>query len=496
MRGNVEKVKRHLSEYILICCWVPFVIGIIGYMMEGCGFFESMYASAGLYFVSPMNTLDNFLITLAKYTSLIVAASVVIALLDTFVDMINRIWMKRRKDSTAVYCNNVWGKRLVKQLRHGFLAREQVKDDEHLEEGARHHIFMFSDDLDNVSYYTRHKEELRDSKVYIMLNHIDASLLRSAEDSNVHFFNLYDLMARIYWRRHNLYDKVKAQVETPGSAPIHIAFIGDDARSSALLKYAVLNNLYFLDQRIEYHVWDCTPAQKKFWRAFDTMNGDVIVVHDRPWQEELKEISGMERVIITEKNPLVLLQEMLYAMPPVDIHCYNDDMTSLGDLFDSGKLVTFGDMDEILTEDCIKNEILCVEGMLYNYDYNLRFSEKTAPADRKILLAEAEALWVKTAGYGRGSSIAQADHFWVKERLRADGIPDCGELEHLRWRRYLIYNHWTYSADKNKAERKHNLLVPFDQVPPEDRPKNSIYSEAVLRELLACEAKYPRPGSN
>jgi len=145
----------------------------------------------------------------------------------------------------------------------------------------------------------------------------------------------------------------------------------------------------------------------------------------------------------------------------------------------------FGDMKDILTEDNVKSESLYRLGKLFNYDYSLRYSEKNSPI---FYEDEMEAEWRKLDGFKKSSSIARADHYWIEKKLKEDGIlaeddEDSLRIEHIRWSRFHYINHWTYAEKRNNALRKHNMLVPYEQLSDSEKAKDGIYDERIKAEI-------------
>ena len=77
-------------------------------------------------------------------------------------------------------------------------------------------------------------------------------------------------------------------------------------------------------------------------------------------------------------------------------------------------------------------------------------------------------------------------------------------MEHIRWCRYHYYNGWKYAPakevpvkgdpvkkvlkKKDPINRTHSLLVDFDDLSPEDKKKDSIFSDTI-RKILDTEAE-------
>ena len=222
------------------------------------------------------------------------------------------------------------------------------------------------------------------------------------------------------------------------------------------------------------------------------MNKDRIIIHEKSWEEEIDILSEMNRVIYTISDKSIeLIQKILYVNPDAEIHCYSENPACLSQLYVSNKVQAFGDMSDILTEDNIKKEKLYRQGKLFNYDYYLRYQGGTTPDNFE---KEAENEWKKLNGFYKSSNVARADHYWIEKKLVSDGeITENSEeafrIEHIRWSRFYFANHWTYAPNRDNAARKHNLLVPYEELDHGEKIKDGIYSDVLRAEIdkLACD---------
>lgn len=500
--GNVMKVKlnkrRRRTVLKLLhaikekCPWisyvlsvVPFVVGCIGYAKEGLSFWETVYAALAVYFVNPVNDMTNGYILFAEITSVLVVASIILSVLRYAYSKMGHFFIRLSKDATVVYTDNEMGQAVGETVRHGYVMYTDPDDDENKinklkAEKVRNHIVMFTDDMDNVSFISKNEKKLQGDNVYLMLRDVDPTLLDAVDESkmNLHFFNVYDVLARDYWKKYNLYDRRKGTIK--------IAIIGFDQVGNAIFKYGYLNNIFSLVQSVEYHIWGASPAEVAFLNTLHTMNDDKIIVHDRGWEEDIEDLAQMDRVIYTFLDGTIeLIQFVLYVNPLAEIHCYSDTPAGLAKLYLSDKIVAFGDMKEILTEESIENERLYRQGKLFNYDYSLRYSNSQPAQDFE---EAAEREWKKLNGFFKSSNIARADHYWIEQRLKADGefdedSEDAWRIEHIRWSRFYYVNHWTYAKERDNARRKHHLLVPYEELEYSEKAKDGIYSDVLRAEI-------------
>jgi hypothetical protein len=54
------------------------------------------------------------------------------------------------------------------------------------------------------------------------------------------------------------------------------------------------------------------------------------------------------------------------------------------------------------------------------------------------------------------------------------------EKLHAAWVHYKISNGWKYGLDKDEKEKKHPCLLPYAELPAEQRAKDSIFQAIVL----------------
>ncbi|MCR5740152.1 MAG: hypothetical protein K6G43_10095 [Lachnospiraceae bacterium] len=465
-----DKVGRIIMRF----CWVPLLLGIIGYYtVGGLPFFEALYDAGALYFVNPASEINNVWVMASKLSALIVAAGVVLSFLTSVYRTIDRWFMHFFSDSTAVYTDNEVGEKLQEKLKHGFYGRmESMRV-----EKARYHIIFLDDDTKSLQFYEERRKLFGKNIICLLVRNMDPFLLNAVNRRNIRIINIYEVMARKFWRRFHLFDVRNIK-------DYSISIIGYENIGRAIFRYGYLNNIFALDQKITYHIWGCNESDAVFLNSLNTMNNDRIVVHKKQWQDDLDEIAKADRVIITqEEYSMLITQEVMYRNSAASIFYFNEEGRKWGGFYAGDNLQYFGDLDEYLTEDDIKEERLYRLGKLFNYDYNLRYGGKPEDSFNE---AEVDAQWDELPGFKRASSMARGDHYWIEKRIREDGTfseEEFWEIEHVRWSRYHFINHWTYAPERDNANRKHNLLVPFEDLPLSEKEKDGIYG-SVTHKLI------------
>ncbi len=474
--GKIKKfIKKH-PVFIYIAALIPFVVSCYGYYITGkFTFWEFVYAAIAVYFVNPVSEDVNAFILFGEITSVIVTAGIILSVLKYAYAKIEHFFIRLKKDSTVVYTDNELGYALASSLKNGYATENDSRP-----EKVKNHIVMFEDDAKNITFYSQNETRLKDQKVFMMMTELDSTLLKATDTSeaDLHFFNTNELLARDYWKKYNLYNHKDKSFK--------IAIIGNNDVADAIFKYGYLNNLYTLEQSFEYHIWGLTGAKAKFIGNLPTDNKDTIIIHENDAFESADAFKEIDRVIYCfEENSIDMIQMVLYVNPTAEIHCYFKEETSYEDIYDSDKIITFGALDDLLTEESVKNESLYLQGKLFNYDYALRYSERCAPSDYK---KEMENEWKKLSGFKKSSSIARADHYWIEKKLKEDGIlsdedEDALKIEHIRWSRFHFINHWSYAEKRDNEKRKHNLLVPYEKLSDAEKAKDGIYDKTIKREI-------------
>ena len=242
---NSGGVLNKIRKWIIRLAWVPLLFGVAGYHFVGdiehgvMGFWEAVYATIALYFMNPDSDISNIYVLTAKYTSFLVVADVMFAVFEAMQNSLKHLMSNRFADSTAVYTDNEdWGRTISDYWKHSYLGESDRHPDKL--ERAKNHIIMFEDDMKNLEIYNRCRKYLEKKHTYIMLNNTDPFLVKELDNQYLHYFNIYELIARKYWKDNDLYD-----VMTDGSGQVVKIAITDFGKAGeALFRYGYINNVY------------------------------------------------------------------------------------------------------------------------------------------------------------------------------------------------------------------------------------------------------------
>ena len=485
---NSGDVLSKIRKWIIRLAWVPLLFGVAGYHFVGdiehgvMGFWEAVYATIALYFMNPDSDISNIYVLAAKYTSFLVVADVMFAVFEAMQNSLKHLMSNRFADSTAVYTDNEdWGRTISDYWKHSYLGESDRHPDKL--ERAKNHIIMFEDDMKNLEIYNRCRKYLEKKHTYIMLNNTDPFLVKELDNQYLHYFNIYELIARKYWKDNDLYD-----VMTDGSGQVVKIAITDFGKAGeALFRYGYINNVYMSTQQIEYHIWGASTHQKKLLadinkKVREIEGCDNIIFYDNDPLDDIETLKGMSRIIISMLDDRELLQELFHDRVEAEIHYFSNRDVELDDIYKK-KAVSFGHIKDILTEEYLRQDLLSRQGMLFNYDYILRCSGRNAGPDYE---KEMKSEWAKLDGFIKGSNLARADHYWIEKKLLDEGKADIREvtiIEHNRWCRYHIINRWIFGEKKDKEKGVHPLLVPFDELSKDEQDKDDIYDPTIKEEI-------------
>lgn len=454
---------------------LPFILGSIGFYLSGECVRDALYYSLSLYFMSLNGDSVNPLIEIARWMAPVMTASGLILAIKSAFSRIRDRMACMYSDSTVVYSDNEAGNLLLGTLKHGIHA-----DNTAIKEG-KDHVIMFSNDVDNLNFYQTHRRYLENHKVYMRLEQMDSFLLK---ESNVHFFNTNEIVARQYWKKRNLVEYL-----TLDSMKVDIAIIGFGTLGQRMLHYGLLNNIYSINQQITYHIFGDSKLYEQVYPAFPMTNNDKIVFHGVDWKDDFAIFSKMERVILTEAPDLEIVQNLLYTCKNTQIDYFSKGNIVLEDVYKTDLLYGYGKAEDIYTEENIKSNQLYQAAMELNYKYACLYGN--ANQENKNLAMQQE--WDVLDGFTKGSNIASADYHEIRKLAMARVKELGGELtkmqlargEHIRWSRFHYLNHWTYGVPengKNKDPQKkiHVCLVPFEELPETEKQKDVEAVELLL----------------
>lgn len=480
-------MKRVKQIFIPILFIVPAAVGFVGYSIESYSFLDSLYGAICLYLFSPVFDEMNPLIEIARWIGpLATASGIIIAIKDIAMHM-KRWAASLHKEATVVYAaaDDENAKKLAKTCKHGFVSEIPEDGEIVFYADAIDQILLLPNDEANLAFYAEHKAEFSDKNVYIKLDRTNSFLLN---ESDVHFFNLNEIIAFDYWKKENLSPLYKEYIEKNSGErfSVDIAILGFDTLGEKLLDYGVLLNLYDLNQKITYHIFGEASLYKNLHAELNLMNDDAIVFHDNEWYEELEVLSSCLRIIITDSADTALIESILSTCVDSEVFIYSKEGISFSELYKFPRIKEFGDFEAIFTEDEIKNESRLIAAKKLNHKYATLYGEAK----------DMETAWKTLDGFTKASNIASTNYHYIRKAILSlkDELnefvseDELGRIEHIRWCRFHFLNHWKYGVPangnaKDAAKQIHTCLVPYDELSEANKRKDYEAVELLLEQF-------------
>ena len=461
MKKFKQKIRRFLS---LIYKILPFLIGMCCYYPVFTGgdhmfpFLDSVYSSIKLYSGSTESGVPvGGLLQFARFLALAATLGILIGALNKMNDLIN--WFKLfHPKATVVYGDSSYAGFVLESLPSSM----RITGGGKLIDNAARYVLMFSNDVENLEFYSRNYKTLKEKNVYMMLEDISR---QNIENPKISVFSMAENCARQYWK------------DYPVTRSEKIAIIGFANVGKHILLYGLQMNLIDPGQHFEYHIYGDGTEFRREHTELGKMVPDEIVFHDDGIYP-FSEMADFDRIIICGGGSgncgIAEASRLLVSAPvehPIYIYAPNGDIIT--NLFGNGRLICFGRAEEIATAGVI-------------------FNEKSIEAARKqhefYYQKYGGTPWEKLDAFKRYSNVSSSDYMEVINRLLAEGMPleKIAELEHIRWCRYHYLHNWKYAPQTDAAKRVHNCLIPFEDLSEEEK----------LKDVEAIRSKMAEPASS
>lgn len=248
-------------------------------------------------------------------------------------------------------------------------------------------------------------------------------------------------------------------------------------------------------------------------------NEDTVYFHEASWQKVLGMGIDFDRIILCQDldaENMEILNELKTFFVVDSCHIKYSDERILRGLWDCEKegIETFGVSKDLYDPEVILKERLFDHAKKIHARYyakhlceNRKQGTCQLDLDRCVNCPVLLADWNKQTNFIRYSNVAQADHMSEKVRLLL-GVqatiddPEVGKraveayrklsleeqerlwkIEHIRWDRYHFMNNWDYAEERDKKNRKHPLLVPYEELDAYERAKDGD-AYLALEEIL------------
>lgn len=300
-----------------------------------------------------------------------------------------------------------------------------------------------------------------------------------SQSSRITVFDREESISREYWKKHPL-----SQGENT------VILIGCGELGQKILEQGMTVNIYGQDRRVRYLVaGDSGEFRRQHSVISKKETGRELDFRGSFAELTREELSGASRIILAMDDPSENLELCLKLMQYYVIH--GSIHIRYPGPYQPKQVEVFGDPAELYTPELVMQERRNSLAMRMNELY------------RQSVGGQAPA-WNELTAFHRQSNIAAADHLFVKSRIllgdrEADRIlsekgeaelfsrahavflerqkdpaqADClRSIEHTRWVRFHEMYNWQYGNPRDNGNRKHNLLIPYDQLPVEEQRKD------------------------
>ena len=462
------KKKRNQTIFRIIIV-IPFIIGVIGNLQAGHALNDSLYCTFCYYFVSVyQNSADNFLMELSRWTApLVTVTGVLYALRGIFQSVFNYL-KSLRGDSVVIYYDKDPNavRVLSDSIPHSFTQEVSEENPGHVFSKVNTQICFFSEDAENLNFYEKNYEVLKDKDVYMKMIELDVNLFRP---NNIHFFNLFEVISAKYWKKFPIVTEEETLEDE-----YHIAIAGSSTLTQDLLVQGILHNIFFDNQRIVYHIYGNSEINQ-YYKYIPLMNNDEIIVSEKSILASLAEMKTMDRIILTDRKNESILENLIYACPDVPLYYFAENSVNPARFFRAKSIHAFGQQQNVLTKENIIGEEAYRKAKLIHFLTIKPQEIQEAKKNDRILDAE----WMKLDGFMQSSYWAIINYYQLYAQLLESGIKlsmdpkEIVKLEHIRWCRFYFLNHWQFGipedgALRDSAKRIHRSLVPFEELREED----------------------------
>lgn len=368
-------------------------------------------------------------------------------------------------DTVAIYGAGPNAVSLEQSIRAGG-RREAVLADGFV--SAHTHVLMQDDDAATLRLFSEYQDRFqKGDRVYLRLEDFDLNAL-DCGGVELHPFSLSELTARCFWQ-----ERAPWMCERcAGGGKVRVCLVGAGIFGEKLLTLGLLQNLYSLDQQVEYHLfgdWEEFRALHFDWAAIASP-GDAVIFHGEPWYEARELLREADMLVLCDGDPrknLHAAQRICSLLPRRELYLRWESARSP---VTSADVRIFGGCEVLCTEENILWEKLAAAARHQHEAYR-----EAHPESGIAPWAELDAF---TRQSNLSSSVFQAVNLpLLQSRLagldKAERDELLAQLEHIRWSRYHYLHNWTWGpGKKDRTRRTHPDLTPYAQLSRADQLKD------------------------
>ena len=462
--------KKFGKSFLLL---VPLLLGAWGLIgMEGEPVLDALYQSICMYAMGYQETPPNLAVELARWTAPLATASGVLLAFVKVRDSLRRYARYLRGNSVAVYGPKERREALMDRLKE-----REIDAGEGWNLVLAQNYLLLGSEKENFDFYERNRVRLAKRTVYLETSTLPA---QSVSDPGLRLFGSEETAARLFWKQRCPYE-----LSVQNGHRLRLVFIGFGTLGERLLSYALQDNIFDPNQRIEYHLFGGGDRFCAVHGVGLSAISDPVIVHKTPWYENLSLLEEAQMVIVLEQEgQLKLVYDLLMSTtaPVLDIFAAGKGGLEL--LEGRKRLRLFFWEREAWEPDNIFGDVMFERAKTIN----LRYAHLYGGVEENGQNREKE--WAALDGFTRYSNVSAADYHEVRlhmmqvlgwpadeEKLSPQQLEILAELEHIRWCRYHYLNNWKYGvlengAGKDRAKRIHTDLLAYGELTEAEKQKD------------------------
>ena len=441
---------------------LPAIIGMIGFALEGGGFWNSAYGCLTMYLIDYGDPTENAWIQIARWLAPIATVGTLSLVFASIGRAAKRVYARFSKKSVAVFGDESDKAELLDELGINGIAMEKTAI------RAGRYILVGSEE-ENLDFYAQNAEMLKGKDVYLKCHSLPEQV---SSDPYLHLFSPEETAARLFWKENCPY-----KISQAANHHFKIAILGFGRLGEELLTQGLQYNIFSPDQEIEYHIFGEDNGFTDTHPQLSEIT-DPVIFHGEPWYRGLDLIRECRMLIVArQEEQLDLLQRLVKLFPQTGIHVFSAQASGVSLLEKHTGLVGFDwkAKSMLLENICGTNTHYLAKklNLRYAHLYN-GVSENEENMERQ---------WLALDAFTRYSNISAANFYDVCAHILDGREPDgenvnfLGELEHIRWCRYHYLNNWRYGIPgngkaKDPQNKIHSLLVSYDRIAEQEKEKD------------------------
>ena len=399
----------------------------------------------------------NWAILISQFSaplSMIGGVMVVVVCFQSFIDRIRGQYRRIRHGKVIAVYGDGEERTIVSSLQQGNKRNQTlVYPENELFKLATDHIIYFRDDRQSIKFFEDNEEFFqKEKKVYMVFDQTDPFLFEQEHGGdtfkNVQFVNIEEIIAKDYWREHDLL------VYKRGSdLNVRIAILGFSDLARKLLHYGVILNCYEQNQQVQYYIWGDTELYENALQDLnrkinDAEMKDRISFKGNDLESAVNQLGRMDRIIMTDECWAEYVQTIIRKYPDKDIHFVDPEGSSL-DRLRGTSVESYASLKDFDVNKIIREAEHAVGKQLnarYSMIYGDHINDSTYGNDP---IAWKDKKWKALSPFLKESNDIAAEYHVIREKILYDHQCDV-------WAEQL----WGAWENREKSNEDSNKIPP------------------------------------